>query len=156
MPNVQEDNREILATAGLRNTSQRGLILDIIRQGEGHLDADEVYRRARSRQPRISLSTVYRTLQKLKQMNLVEELHFDHTHHHYEIKPSREHHHMICEGCGRVIEFNYPLSSMITKGAPEARGFKISNIEVKITGLCSTCRRNEKKRNNSVKTAKEI
>jgi Fur family ferric uptake transcriptional regulator len=141
MDAIKEENREILSTAGLRNTSQRAIILDIIRQGEGHLDADEVFRRARSKQPRISLSTVYRTLQKLKQMGLIEELHFDETHHHYEIKPSTEHHHLVCEGCGRIIEFNYPLLRMIAKKVPEAKDFEITGAEVKITGYCSECRR---------------
>ncbi|GAH00887.1 unnamed protein product, partial [marine sediment metagenome] len=51
--------------------------MEIIRQGEGHLDADEIYRRARERVPRLSLSTVYRTLLMLKKLGLVEELHFD-------------------------------------------------------------------------------
>ena len=73
-----------LRTTGLRVTAQRALILEIIRHGEGHLDADEIHLRAKKKQPRLSLSTVYRTLQKLKELNLVEELHFDENHHHYE------------------------------------------------------------------------
>ena len=79
----QNKNRKLLNTAGLRNTTQRALIMDIIRHGQGeHLDADEVYRQAKRKQPRLSLSTVYRTLQKLKGLGLIEELHFDEAHHH--------------------------------------------------------------------------
>ncbi len=63
---TQNRNRKLLNTAGLRNTTQRDLIMDIIRNGRGHMDADEVFRQAKKKQPRISLSTVYRTLQKLK------------------------------------------------------------------------------------------
>ncbi|MFC1920891.1 Fur family transcriptional regulator [Chloroflexota bacterium] len=133
------DNRELLNTAGLRSTSQRALILDIILHGQGHLDADEVFRRARNKQPRISLSTVYRTLQKLKQLGLIEELHFDETHHHYEIKSSTEHHHLICQSCGRVIEFQYPLSKRIKREVPEAKDFKIINSDIQITGYCDMC-----------------
>src|SRR4030042_5762402 len=80
--------RQALNVPGLRITSQRALILEVIRHGEGHLDADEVYRRAREKKPRLSLSTVYRTLQMLKKLDLIEELHFDEEHHHYEIKSS--------------------------------------------------------------------
>jgi len=75
-------NREVLNTAGLRVTSQRALILEIVRRGQGHLDADEIYRQARRKQPRLSLSTVYRTLQTLKKLGLVEEVPFDEGHHH--------------------------------------------------------------------------
>ena len=85
--NSVENTRQVLNTSGLRVTSQRALILEVIRRGQGHLDADEVYRRAREKQPRLSLSTVYRTLQTLKKLGLVEEVHFDETHHRYEIKP---------------------------------------------------------------------
>lgn len=132
------------ALPGLRITSQRALILEIIRRGQGHLDADEVYRRARQKQPRLSLSTVYRTLQTLKRLGLVDEVHFDEDHHHYEVKPATEHHHLVCLGCGRVIEFQYPLARLVKKNVPEARDFEIVGSEVRITGYCLDCRRNKK------------
>ena len=132
------------ALPGLRITSQRALILEIIRRGQGHLDADEVYRRARQKQPRLSLSTVYRTLQTLKRLGLVDEVHFDEDHHHYEVKPATEHHHLVCLGCGRVIEFQYPLARLVKKNVPEARDFEIAGSEVRITGYCLACRRNKK------------
>jgi len=125
----------------MRVTHQRALIMEIIRQGRGHLDADEIYRRAREKEPRLSLSTVYRTLQMLKKLGLVEELHFDEGHHHYEVKPSAEHHHLVCLGCGRVIEFHYPLSRYLRKKVPEAKGFDITETEVRMTGYCAKCRR---------------
>lgn len=127
----------------MRVTKQRALIMDIIRQGKGHLDADEIYRQARVRAPRLSLSTVYRTLQKLKELDLVEEVHFSEEHHHYESKPATEHHHLVCLGCGRVIEFNYPLSRYLKKNVPEARDFEITETEVRMTGYCPKCRRRQ-------------
>ena len=138
-------SRKTLNKAGMRVTNQRTLIIEIIRQGRGHLDADEIYRRARERQPRLSLSTVYRNLQMLKRLGLVEELHFDDTHHHYEVKPSAEHHHLVCLGCGRVIEFHHPLSNYLKKSVkkniPEAKGFHITETEVRMTGYCAKCRK---------------
>ena len=139
-----EEARRALNVPGLRITNQRTLILDIIRQGRGHLDADEVYRRARKRQPRLSLSTVYRTLQTLKKLGLVEEVHFDEAHHHYEIKPSTEHYHLVCLGCGRVVEFQYPLAHMVKRNVTEAKDFKITGSEVRMTGYCSRCRQGNK------------
>ena len=135
-----EKTRKVLSQAGARVTNQRALILRIIRQAQGHLDADEIYRRARNRKSRISLSTVYRTLSALKRMGLIEELHFDNSHHHYEIKPATEHHHLLCLGCGRVIEFRYPLSQYIKRGVTEAKDFEIIDTEIRITGYCSKCR----------------
>jgi len=124
----------------MRVTNQRALIMEIIRQGRGHLDAGEIYRQAREKEPRLSLSTVYRTLQALKKLDLVEELHFDEEHHHYEVKPAAEHHHLVCLGCGRVIEFNYPLSRYLKKNVPAAKDFDVAETEVTMTGYCPECR----------------
>ena len=141
MPKI---SRRALNLAGVRVTNQRALIIEIIRQGQGHLDADEIYRRARKKEPRLSLSTVYRALQMFKKLGIVEELHFDDTHHHYEVKPSAEHHHLMCLGCGRIIEFQYPLSRHVKKNVPEAKDFDITETEIRMTGYCSNCRQNRK------------
>lgn len=142
--NLLENIRILKKVPGLRNTSQRALILDIVRKGDGHLDAYEVYRRARLKQQRLSLSTVYRTLQTLKKLELVEEVHIDETHHHYEIKRSDEHHHLVCLGCGKVIEFQYPLAEQVKKNIVEARDFRITGSEVRMTGYCSSCQESNK------------
>ncbi len=139
-----QSNRRALNVTGLRATSQRALILEIIRHGQGHLDADEIYRQARIKQPRLSLSTVYRTLQVLKKLGLVEELHFDETHHHYEMKPSTEHHHLVCLGCGKVVEFKCPLSPKMKKDIAQEKGFEVTGVEIRMTGYCPKCRQNRK------------
>lgn len=128
----------------MRMTNQRALILEIVRQEQSHLDADEVYRQARERLPRLSLSTVYRTLHNLKKLSLIEELHFDEEHHHYEIKPSTEHHHLACLGCGRVIEFQYPLARLIKRNVAEAKDFEVIDTELRVSGYCAKCRESKK------------
>ena len=137
-----ESNRKALSVTGMRATSQRALIMEIIRHG--HLDADEIYRQARIRQPRLTLSTVYRTLQMFKKLELVEELHFDEAHHHYEVKPSSEHHHLVCLGCGKVVEFKCPLSPKMKEDIAREKGFEITSVEIRMTGYCSECRQNRK------------
>ncbi len=139
-----EITRRALNEPGLRVTNQRALILEIIRRGQGHLDADEVYRQAREKQPRLSMSTVYRTLQLLKKLGLIEEVHFNEEHHHYEMKPPSEHHHMVCLGCGKVIEFRYPLSGYVKRNVAEAKDFDIVDAEIRMTGYCSRCRKKGK------------
>jgi Fe2+ or Zn2+ uptake regulation protein len=128
-----------LDVPGLRVTNQRLLVLQVIQQGRGHLDADEIYRRAREKNPRLSLSTVYRTLQTFKKLGLIEELHIDEGHHHYE-KRSTRHHHLVCLGCGRVVEFQYPSADLIRKNVREARDFEITSSEIRMTGYCPKCR----------------
>jgi Fur family ferric uptake transcriptional regulator len=135
-----KSSRTALRKWGKRLTSQRALILEIIQQGRGHLDADEIYRRARAVQPRLSLSTVYRTLRVFKEPGLIEELRFDDTHHHYEIKSTRKHHHMVCLGCGKVIEFRYPLARYLKRSVPEVKDFEIVDAELRLSGYCSQCR----------------
>ena len=141
---LAQTERIDLSEVGTRVTNQRELILEVIRQGEGHLDADEVYRRARRKQPHISLSTVYRTLQLFKKLGLVEEVHFNEAHHHYEIKPPSEHYHMVCLGCGRVVEFSYPITRHIKRNVPEAKDFEIVDTKVQISGYCSQCQQGRK------------
>ena len=134
-----DTSRRVLSVGGLRVTNQRTIILEIIRQGKGHLDADEVYRRARKKQPNLSLSTVYRTLRMLKELDLVQEVHFGEDHHHYEVKAPHEHHHVVCLGCGKVVEFQYPLSRYVKKNVAEAKGFDIVDTEIRMSGYCSEC-----------------
>jgi len=136
--------RRTLNAAGMRVTNQRSLIMEIIREGKGHLDADEIYRRARERRPRLSFSTVYRALQLFQKLGLIDELHFDEGHHHYEAKASGEHHHLICLGCGKVIEFHQRLSRYIKRNVAEAKGFNITETEIRVSGYCVECRQDRK------------
>jgi Fe2+ or Zn2+ uptake regulation protein len=136
---LKSDRKKLKAT-GLRATNQRALILDIILQGKGHLDADEVYRLARKKEPLISLSTVYRALRSFKKHDLIEEVHTDEEHHHYEAKSGGTHHHFVCSNCGKITEFHSPLLDYIRKRSPELAGFEISGIEVRMTGLCPACK----------------
>jgi Fur family ferric uptake transcriptional regulator len=122
----------------LKKTGQRILILSIMR--EGHRDAGEIYKLAAEKQPRISLSTVYRTIRRLKEMGLVEELHFSEAHHHYEMSPQTCH--LVCRECGRVIEFNYKLSPALKKRIAKENNFSVSGGEIELTGLCSECQKN--------------
>ena len=132
---------EMKVLTGQRVTSQRRLILDILRHSEGHLDADELYRLAKEREPRISLATVYRNLNLFKELGLVEERHFTEEHHHYEVKRKRKHHHLICLGCGRVVEFECPLTRQMKERISRKSGFKVLNTEVSMEGYCERCRK---------------
>lgn len=144
-----------LKSAGLRMTSQRALILNIIKQASGHLDADAVYRIARERQPSLSLSTVYRNLQALKKLGLVQELHFGESHHHYEAKSSTDHHHLLCLDCGKVLEFACGLSQQMKQDISRKKGFEVTGVEVHMVGYCASCRRKRRQAEETGKPLKE-
>jgi Fur family ferric uptake transcriptional regulator len=131
---------EIRDLKGQRITSQRRLLLDILRRSEGHLDADELYRLAKEREPHISLSTVYRSLSLFKELGLVEERHFAEEHHHYEVKGKKEHHHVICLNCGKVVEFKYPLTKRMKAEVGRQTDFEILGGGVYLEGYCERCR----------------
>ena len=126
---------------GQRITGQRRLLLDLLRQSQGHLDADELYRRAKKWEPRLSLSTVYRSLRLFKELGLIEERHFLEEHHHYEARGQTEHHHVVCRGCGKVIEFECPFSRKMKQDVSRHTGFEVFAVEVSMEGYCDRCQR---------------
>jgi len=134
---------EVLHAHGKRITAQRALILEIIEGSEGHLDAGEIYRRARAKDPRISLSTVYRGLNLLQELGIVSELHLDEEHHHYELKDETVHHHLICSRCEKVVEFDSSLVDRLVSQVSAEEGFTIERVHVDLVGLCPECRARE-------------
>ena len=128
-----------LKLAGKRITNQRKLVLAILAEADGHLDAYDIYERGLKRDTRLSLSTVYRTLNILKKADLVRELHLDDEHHHYELDDQDEHSHLVCLECGRVIEVDSSAFAEVAKATGEAHGFEIASAQVELTGLCADC-----------------
>lgn len=139
-PASDDEVLEVLRAQGKRVTPQRSLLLQVIRQSKGHLDADEIYRLAREKDPRISLSTVYRNLNMLKELGLISELHLDEEHHHYELKDAAEHYHLICSGCGRVVEFDSSLVGELMNQVSGEKDFLIERAHIDLVGLCAKCR----------------
>ncbi|PIN79719.1 transcriptional repressor, partial [Candidatus Woesearchaeota archaeon CG10_big_fil_rev_8_21_14_0_10_34_8] len=67
-----------------RVTPQRVLIYDIVKDIKKHMHVEEIYELARKKYPKINLATVYRTLKEFKKAGVVDELHLEQDHHHYE------------------------------------------------------------------------
>ena len=135
-----KDITHALRAQGRRVTPQRRLVLRLLHEQGGHLSADELYSLARQRQPRISLSTVYRALDMFEELGLVRALHLQGEHHCYEIARNGEHHHMICLGCGRVIEFKCGHCAETHQDLAERYGFQITGGRVQLLGYCADCR----------------
>lgn len=136
---AEDKFREMLRAAGCRVTAQRVLLLKLLHDCEGHAGADDLYKLARRRNPRLNLSTVYRTLSKLKEAGLVRELNLDGEHHHYELADKSTHHHLICQSCGKVIEINCFLVDEILAHIQAEHGFKTTVTQIEFAGYCADC-----------------
>ena len=126
--------------SGKRSTASRQLLLELLREANGHLDADELYQQAHRKQPSLSLSTVYRSLKLFKELGLVEEHQIDGTRRRYETKPEARHHHLICLGCGRIIEFKCATTEKLKARIGREEGFEVTEAEVRLAGYCPQCR----------------
>ena len=125
-------------------TAQRRLLLELIRDSEEHLDAKELYQRARAKDESIGPATVYRTLNLFKELGLVDERKLGKVCCCYELKKSSEHQHLVCQGCGKVIEFQNPYFNKLIKAVQREHGFKITKAELCLEGYCEHCEQEEK------------
>ncbi len=128
-----------LRAEGYRMTQQRGALLDLIAQNRGHLDAVALHLLARAVDPRISLSTVYRTLALLKRHALVAEVHLNEEHHHYEARIGEAHYHLICRECGGVEEFGAEVLEAMRQGFRRDYGFVVHEVDLDVSGTCRNC-----------------
>lgn len=136
---AEEKLREMLREAGCRVTAQRLLLLKLLHDSQGHAGADDLYRLARAHDRRLNLSTVYRTLNKLKEVGLVHELDLDGEHHHFELAGRGSHHHLICEQCGKIIEVKCFLVDEVLSHIEQEHGFKVTNTRMEFRGYCADC-----------------
>jgi len=126
-------------------TTQRRLLLELLRDVEGHIDAKELYRRASAKDESISPATVYRTLNLFKELGLVDEIRLGKVRCYYEIKQSQGYQHLICQGCGKIMEFQSPLFKEIIEAVQREHGFNVKKAELYLEGYCPSCEDNEKK-----------
>ncbi|MEQ1945990.1 MAG: Fur family transcriptional regulator [Bryobacteraceae bacterium] len=132
-----------LTAKGFRLTSQRRVLLEIIQEAEGHLDAATLLQLARQRDANIDRATVYRTLDLLKKLGLVDELdlmHLNGEKHYYEAKPARDHVHLACFQCGRIQEFSSVTFERLKQEIAREDDFEIRVVRMEVGGRCGTCR----------------
>ena len=126
-------------SVGYRNTVQRAVILDAVREAEGHLTAGEIFERVRRRDPRIAYGTVYRGLHLLATHGLVQELTFADQASRYDKRVDR-HDHVQCTGCGLLMDVDVPVALIARHVAAEQSGFEITSHHTVFVGLCAACR----------------
>ena len=120
-------------------TPQRQLLLRLIRRVGGHISAKELFRRASRKNESISLATVYRSLRLFKELGLIEERRLGEVYCYYELKKPTDHQHLVCRGCGKVIEFDSPLIHKLVEKLQHDHGFNLTKIELYMEGYCQQC-----------------
>ncbi len=124
-----------LRAEGKRVTRERELLLGII-DANPHLDAAEIFRRARDVSPRIGLATVYRTLRLLETMDVIDANDLGEDHSHYEMR-QQDHVHLVCSECGSVLDVT---PSFDPEAFGRRRGFEVRQTRLELVGVCSACR----------------
>ncbi len=128
-----------LAEHGLKLTRQRRAILKAF-LSKDHVTAEDLYKEISRRNLKVGLATVYRTLNLLCQCSLAQPRHFGDSRTLYDNVHNKEHHdHMICTGCGKIVEFeNTAIERLQEKVAKESH-FTIYSHKLEIYGLCGAC-----------------
>jgi Fur family transcriptional regulator, ferric uptake regulator len=126
--------------AGWRMTRQRVLILRALCELDGHASAERVHEWVAADQPHIHPSTVYRTLERLRDMGVLSQIDLGRQCAEFEIMEERPHHHLVCRGCGRVIDLDHSYLSALDGLIRRDFGFEPILSHFAIFGLCRQCR----------------
>ena len=130
-------SKETIKDLGL--TKQREVVLQVIRNAEHHLTANEVFNEAKRLLPTISFATVYNSLRYLKEGGHIAEIQFGFSGaNRFDAKTSR-HDHAICTNCSKLVDMEIELPSEIVNLAAEFSKFKLESIELTLRGLCPEC-----------------
>lgn len=147
MPEQQEQFKSLLKQHGLKVTTQRVAILEVLSSRPGkHLTAEEIYDYVKKKYPDIGIATVYRTIQMLSELSLIDKLNLDDGFVRYEIsKKDKEeachhHHHLICLDCGNIYAFQDDLLETLENRIRDTMGFEVVDHEVKLYGHCKKCK----------------
>jgi Fur family ferric uptake transcriptional regulator len=132
--------RATLREQGYRLTPQRNVIWEVVRDAGRHLTAEEITNEVQRRLPDVNVSTVYRTLALLVELDLVIETRLEGSTCYYEVSPEPTHHHFVCTCCGAVGHFSDELLAPVHAELAAHHDFAVSHIQVTALGLCSECR----------------
>ena len=132
----------VLRERGLKSTAQRDDIARVFFGAGKHLSVDELHAAVKRVNLRVGYATVYRTLKLLKECGLAEERHFDDGQARYEPATAEEQHHdhLICERCGRIVEFNSHDLEKLQDRIARQLGFVVHRHRMELYGICAECR----------------
>lgn len=138
-----QDAISTLKESGVRITPQRHAILDYLIESMKHPTADDIYKALEGKFPNMSVATVYNNLRVFKKAGLVKELTYGDSSSRFDYVTS-DHYHIICDSCGKIVDFQYPGLDEVETLAEQMTGFVIDNHRMEVYGKCPDCFREEK------------
>ncbi len=138
----QEEMEARLVEENYKITQPRRIILKtLLELQEKHFTAEEVYSRLRQEGAGVGLATVYRTLEVLCKIGILNSLNLDEESRCYELEDVDDHHHhLICLGCGEIKEFSDEMIKDFMKHIEDEYNYKVTDHLLKYYGYCSKCR----------------
>ena len=134
-----EDIGSKLSQLGYRLTPQRMMILSAIENSDNHISADEIYTQVAAKYPHVNISTVYRTLELLKQLGLVTETAFGGGRVRYHPGNKGHHHHLICRECGAISDLDESVLAPLKDVLLQEYKFMADLRHLAILGRCVNC-----------------
>ncbi|RAV33114.1 Fur family transcriptional regulator [Corynebacterium heidelbergense] len=126
---------------GQRNTRQRAAVVDVLDEVVEFASAQDIHLRLTNRGQKVGLTTVYRTLQQLHEMGVIDTLHDDSGETLYRsCATDTHHHHLVCTSCRRTVEIDGGPVEQWAQDTAAAHGFEKTGHTAEIFGLCQDCR----------------
>jgi Fur family ferric uptake transcriptional regulator len=129
-----------LSDLGYRLTPQRLMILKAVEDADSHISAEEIYAQVRTYYPQMNISTVYRTLELVKELGLVTETDMGDGRVRYHCMGKGHHHHLVCEKCGSIMDMEEAILDPLWSEIEHKYNFKVDMKHLVFFGLCSRCR----------------
>lgn len=124
---------------GWRITAPRRAIVELVLTCDRPFSGDELYRALRKLQPGIGRATVFRTLDLLVDLGVIERVHHPSGVHRYVVSADTHRHHVVCVRCGAVAEFaDCNVESVLQRIAAQTQ-YRILGHWLELTGLCAVC-----------------
>lgn len=133
------ESETLLRSLDLRPTPQRMLVLQAILNSPGHICAEDIYEQVREEYPHINISTIYRNLELLKGLHAICATDLGQGSVVYELLREERHHHMVCQCCGKILEFDHRFLEPLEAALEEGYRFKAQIDHFAIFGLCADC-----------------
>lgn len=130
---------ELVRSRGLRWTSQRRVLVEVLSRTDGHVTGSELVERCRELDPATTPSTVYRTLDVLEELGLVRHGHGADGREEFHVLPEAEHGHLHCQTCGTTWELSAEEATDLVRSLHRGRGFVVDLSHVTIVGRCAGC-----------------
>ena len=132
--------KDLLCAKGFKSTRERKIILKELETREEHFNAETLYSGLSQKKQRVSKPTIYRTLKLLEKLRIIERFDIKKNCFYYEpLLHRREHGHLICEECGKIVDFSVRDFDAIESTIVKENDFKLSYISIRAFGLCENC-----------------